>query len=103
MGKHTAYWEAYTRSQIRGTLRLSGAILAWVLAIALLAVWQQELGRSFLWLMGTAFIGFIVTITWLGMRAQKVVCPECTSTYTRSKWGGQCPTCGLGILQHDPD
>lgn len=37
MGKHTAYWEEYTRSQVRGTLRMRGAILAWVVVVTLLS------------------------------------------------------------------
>lgn len=102
IGKHTAYWEEYARSQIRGTLRLFGAILAWLLVVALLAVWHQALGKFFPWLLGTAFAGLVVTVTCLGLRAHKVVCPECAGTYTRSKWGGQCPSCGLKLLQHDP-
>ena len=102
MGKHTAYWQEYTKAQARGTLRLLGAIVAWVLAIALLAAWNDAFGKGFPWLMGAALVGFAATIAWLGVRAQKVVCPECASTYTRSKWGGQCPTCGPRILQPDP-
>jgi hypothetical protein len=102
MGKHTAYWEEYARSQVRGTLRLFGAIFVWVLVVALLAVWHEAFGESFPWLLGIAFVGLVVAVTWLGTRAQKVACPECASTYTRTKWGGQCPACGLGLLQNDP-
>jgi len=102
MGKHTAYWEQYTRSQVHGTLRLFGAIFAWTLLAALLAVWHEAFGKAFPWLMGIALLGLVITVAWLGTSAQKVICPECTSTYTRSKWGGRCTSCGLKLLQHDP-
>ena len=102
MGKHTAYWEQYARSQAIGALRILGALLGWMLVIALIAIWHERVGGLFPWLMGIAFIGLVLTLAWLGTKAQKVVCPECGTSYTRAKIGGQCPSCGLRLLQHDP-
>ncbi|MBA8883093.1 hypothetical protein [Dokdonella fugitiva] len=102
MGKHTAYWENYSRAQVRGALRMSGVILAWVFVLALLAAGHDAFGKAFPWLIGAGLVGLAATTAWLAMRAQKVVCPECATTYTRHKWGGCCPHCGLGLLQQDP-
>lgn len=102
MGKHTAYWEEYARSQARGTLRMLGAILAWVLVVVLIVLLHETLGAAFPWMIGAAFLGFIITLIRLGANAQKVICPECGSAYTRSRLGGQCSACGLRIMQHDP-
>ncbi len=79
-----------------------GAILAWVLVVVLIVLLHETLGTAFPWMIGTAFLGFIITLIRLGANAQKVICPECESVYTRSKLGGQCSACGLRIMQHDP-
>ncbi len=102
MGKHTAYWEQYTRAQVRGTLRLFAALLAWLVVIAVLALFHGAFGSSFPWLIGTALIGLAATVALMGIKSQRVVCPECGAAYTRAKLGGQCPSCGLRLLQHDP-
>ena len=102
MGKHTAYWHEYSRAQVRGTVRLFMAIAAWVLLVAMLAMSHEFVGRIFPWLMGAAFLGLVLTVFHIGRNAYRVVCPECGTHYTRSKWGGTCPACGLGLLQQDP-
>lgn len=102
MGKHTAYWNAYSRAQVRGTLRVLAAIVLWGLAIAGLALAQAYVGGAFPWLMGGALFGLAITLVLLSRHAYRVVCPECGATYQRSKWHGQCPQCGLGLLQPDP-
>ncbi len=99
MGKHTAYWEQYTRAQVRGSLRLLAVIFGWILLVILLALAQGVLGAFFPFLLGAAAIGLIVSVVLLAKDAYKVTCPECRSVYRRTKWGGQCPSCGLKLLQ----
>jgi hypothetical protein len=79
-----------------------GAILGWLLVIASLSLLGDKIGRGFPWAIGIALVGLVATLAWLGTRAQKVVCPECGTSYTRARIGGQCPSCGLRIMQADP-
>lgn len=102
MGKHTAYWRAYSRAQVRGTLRIFAAIAIWTVIAGVLASVHDALGGFFPWLMGGVFLGLAVTLVLLGKNAYRVVCPECGTPYTRSKWGGSCPSCGLKLLQNEP-
>ena len=102
MGKHTAYWQQYQKAQVRGSLRILGAIAAWVLVVILAALAHEALGAFFPFAMGAIFIGLAASIVVLGRNAYAVKCPECGAGYKRSKWGGQCPSCGLRLLQQDP-
>jgi|SRR5690606_3798721 len=102
MGKHTAYWQQYQRTQVRGSLRILGAIVAWILVSILIVVAQEQIGRAFPWAMGIALAGLTVSLVVIGKDAYKVKCPECNAEYKRRKWGGQCPSCGLKLLQHEP-
>lgn len=102
MGKHTAYWNDYSRAQARGALRIAVACAVWIGVVALLALAHERLGGTFPWLMGAAFTGLATTIIVLARNVYKVTCPECCTRYTRSKWHGQCPACGLKLLQPDP-
>lgn len=102
MGKHTAYWQRYTKNQVRGTLWILLAAVAWILVIVGLVVAQDALGRLFPGLLMSAFAALVVTIVLLAKDAYKVVCPECGTNYKRKKWGGACPSCGLALLQGDP-
>jgi hypothetical protein len=102
MGKHTAYWQAYTRSQVRGSLRIFAAIAGWLGVVVVLALANEALGAAFPWLLGACFLGLVATLVVLGKRAYRVDCPECGTRYERFKWGGQCPACGLRLMQDDP-
>jgi Zn finger protein HypA/HybF involved in hydrogenase expression len=102
MGKHTAYWRQYQKAQVRGSVRIVAAIAAWLLLVVLVALVQEALGMLFPVVMAGAFMGLIVSVIVLGKGAYKVDCPECGSSYKRSKWFGQCPSCGLRLLQEDP-
>lgn len=102
MGKHTAYWQRYSRAQVRGALRIAGAIALWILVVVLLALAKDTLSRAFPVLMFGAFAGMAISIVVLARHVYRVTCPECGTQYTRSKWHGQCPTCGLRMLQSDP-
>ncbi len=102
MGKHSEYWKAYGRGQVRASLRLVLAIGAWIVAAAVAAASKAWLGGMLPWVLGTIFSGLIVTIVRMGKDAYKVLCPECATTYRRNKWGGECPGCGLKLLQADP-
>ena len=102
MGKHTEYWQRYSRDQVRGARRMFAAIVAWIIVITCLTLAQDALAGAFPWLMGAAFAGLAATLLVLARNVYNVTCPECGTSYTRSKWGGQCPRCGLKLLQPDP-
>lgn len=102
VGKHTEYWQQYQKSQVRGSLRLVAAIAAWILVVILVAIAQDGFGDFFPVAMAAVFAGLVATLVALGKDAYKVTCPECGAPYKRNKWGGQCPSCGLRLLQHDP-
>jgi hypothetical protein len=102
MGRHTAYWQQYRKDQVRGSLRIVAAIAAWVLVVILVVLAQKSIGELFPIVMTAVFLGLIGSVIVLGKDAYKVTCPECGSSYTRSKWFGQCPSCGLKLLQDDP-
>ncbi len=102
MGKHTAYWQHYLKTQVRATLRLLAAIVVWIAATILIALAHEPLGSAFLPLMGAAFAGLVLSLVILAKGAYRVTCPECGAGYRRHKWGGQCPSCGLKLLQEDP-
>ncbi|KFN49796.1 hypothetical protein [Arenimonas composti] len=102
MGKHTAYWQAYTKAQVRGSLRIFAAIGAAIVLVIVLSLLHEILGAAFPWLLGAAFLGLAVVLVRMGRDAYAVRCPECGTGYRRHKWGGQCPTCGLRLLQDDP-
>lgn len=102
MGKHSAYWREYQQAQVRGTLKIFAVILGWI-AVAILAVLMQTaLAGAFPYVMGGVLLGVAVSILYLSRNVYKVTCPECNTRYERSKWGGQCPSCGLKLLQPDP-
>lgn len=102
MGKHTAYWQQYQKAQVRGSVRIVLAIAAWLLFVILIVLAQEPIGKLFPIVMAGAFVGLIVSVIVMGKDAYKVACPECGSSYKRSKWFGQCPSCGLKLLQEDP-
>lgn len=102
MGKHTAYWQEYQKAQVRGSLRIFAAIAIWILLVILIVL-SEDLLRGFLpVLIGIAFLALIVSIVVLSKDVYKVSCPECGRVYKRSRWHGQCPGCGLKLLQSDP-
>lgn len=47
-------------------------------------------------------VGVLVVFTVQVLRATKIVCPRCSTTYTHTKWQRQCPSCALAILQDGP-
>ena len=102
MGKHTRYWQDYSRAQARGALRLFVTIAAWAAAVMVLTIAHEQLGRAFPWVIGAAFAGLVASILYLSRHAYRVVCPECNTVYQRFKWHGQCPHCGLKLLQEEP-
>lgn len=102
MGKHTAYWQQYQKAQVRGSVRIAAAIAAWLLVVILVVLAQKSIGELFPIVMAGVFFGLIASVIVLGRGAYKVACPECGSSYKRSKWFGQCPSCGLKLLQEDP-
>lgn len=102
MGKHTEYWRQYQKAQVRGSLRIVVAIAAWILFIILVALVGESIGKVFPIAIAGAFVGLIVSVIVLSKDAYKVACPECGGSYKRSKWFGQCPSCGLKLLQEDP-
>lgn len=102
MGKHTAYWQDYSKSQARRTLTTFLVIIGWVAAAGLAAFANELLGVLFPFVLVVVFLGLVVSCVLLGRSAYDVTCPECGATYRRSKWGGQCPSCGLRLLQQDP-
>jgi hypothetical protein len=102
MGKHTEYWRQYGKSQTRGALRIAATVAGWLLIIVFVVLVGDATGPLFPVLVGAAFVGLVVSLVVLGKDAYKVVCPECGTRYRRSKWFGQCPSCGLKLLQEDP-
>src|SRR5688572_4006358 len=102
MGKHTAYWRAYARNQGLGAAKILLVILLGVAAAALVALNGETLGVAFPLVMAAIAGGTVLAIVSLATGAYRVVCPECGGVYRRGKWGGSCPTCGLGLLQEDP-
>lgn len=102
MGKHTHYWKEYTRAQVRGSLRLFAVLGAGVAAIASAGYFHEPLGVVFPWLMSALLLGLGAALFHFSRHVSKVVCPECGTVYQRSKWHGQCPNCGLKLMQADP-
>ncbi len=81
---------------------MAAAIVAWLSVIVLVALAQKSIGALFPIAMAGALVGLIASVIGLGKDAYKVSCPECGSSYKRTKWFGQCPSCGLKLLQEDP-
>ena len=102
MGKHTAYWQEYQKTQARGALRIFLTIVTWTLVIVALVLAEEALAGAFPLLLGCVFFGLIASILFQSRHVYAVVCPECSTKYKRNKWGGQCPSCGLKLLQHEP-
>ena len=102
MAKHTAYWQEYQRAQVRGSLRIMLTIAAWIVLVVLLVLAQDAVAGAFPFVLAALFVGLIVSILVQGRNAYKVLCPECSTVYTRHNWGGQCPSCGLKLLQNEP-
>jgi hypothetical protein len=102
MGKHTAYWQQYQRNHARGVLKRLLTIVAWIFVIVSLVEAQSVLDGAFTWLVGPAFAGLVLSVLMQRRDMYNVLCPECSFRYRRNKWGGQCPSCGLKLFQHDP-
>ena len=101
MGKHTDYWKEYTKSQVRGSLRILGVLAIGLLAVALAGALHEQLGRSFPWVMSALGLALVLALFYASRNVYDVHCPECGTSYKRSKWHGQCPSCGLRLLQPD--
>ena len=102
MGKHSAYWQRYQQAQVRGALAIFVAIAVSVGLVVLAVLMQEALAGAFPYVLGGVVVGMVAAILYLSRNVYKVVCPECATRYERSKWGGQCPFCGLKLLQSDP-
>lgn len=102
MTKHTAYWQEYQKAQLRGALRIFLTITAWIVLIILLVLAQNMVAGAFPLLLVILFLGLIISVLVQGRNVYRVVCPECSTIYKRHKWGGECPSCGLKLLQHEP-
>lgn len=102
MAKHTAYWREYQRAQVRGSLRIFLTIAAWTALIVVLVLAQDVVAGAFPLILTALFVGLVVSILVQSRNVYQVICPECSTTYRRHKWGGQCPSCGLKLLQNEP-
>ena len=103
MGIYTEHWKAHVRASKRNALGMllfvgiglpGTAVIAYLVGlvnpdyrdvtqIALVAAW---------------LVLFIVLLA----RANRIVCPRCSTTFAQGKWQRQCPSCALAILQEDP-
>lgn len=102
VAKHAAYWQEYQKAQVRGALRIFLTIVTWIVLIVLVVLAQDIVAGALPLLLAVLFLGLIISVLVQGRNVYRVVCPECSTTYKRHKWGGECPSCGLKLLQHEP-
>ena len=102
MGKHTEYWQAYSRARMRDGLRVAAVLGGMIIVGVQLNTAKGVLGGLYPVLCGALVVGCFALLVVLGRRSYAVVCPECATAYQRTKLDGQCPTCGLKVLQPDP-
>lgn len=104
MGKYTGYWEEYSKARSRDGMRMSAALVGGIVGGVLLSRAREPLGLGdfYSFLTVAFFMGFLILLIAIGKNIYDVLCPECGAHYQRSKFGGECPSCGLKFLQHDP-
>ena len=101
MGQYTEHWARYKQESSRSTLRLF-AILLCLPLIALLGFGLSQVTQWAVHVVVGLLLAWLVVLTRLALRSSKVVCPRCTTVFTRGKYLSNCPQCGLRMLQEDP-
>lgn len=103
MGTYTDDWNKYKRDNIRGVVRLLLLFVVGLPLTVLVALGVQWLTGSYpAYLHIGLLLLWLVSFTLLAVRHSRVVCPRCSTQYSRGKWLSNCPQCGLRMLQDEP-
>jgi cobalamin biosynthesis protein CobD/CbiB len=100
MGQYTEHWTKYKRESHRRTLHLLGVLLV----LPVIATLGYALSQFTDWatpVVGGLLIVWLLAFISLALRSSKVLCPRCSTSYSRGKYLSNCPKCGLRMLQED--
>lgn len=101
MGKYTQHWAEYSRLSNRRTLQLLRFLLLLPL-IGAIGYGLSTLGDWSIYVTLALLFVWLVIFTRLVLRSTKVICPQCSTAYSRGKYLVNCPNCGLRMFQEDP-
>lgn len=102
MGLYTQHWERYRKQTLRGALCALAIVGVGVPAIALAGFLLRPLNHLRTALLVSLAAVWLVLLVSIVVRSSRVVCPRCSTRYSRGRFLVTCPKCGLRMLQENP-
>lgn len=102
MGLYRQHWESYRKQALRGTLYALAVLGVGVPTIAFVGFLLQPLNHLRTALFVSVAVVWLVLLVGIVVRSSRVVCPRCSTRYSRGKFLVNCPQCGLRMFQENP-
>ena len=103
MGAYTEHWKTHLRRSKREPLVMVLFLVIGLPGTAVIAYLVGLVNPDYRDVVQIGLlVGWVILFTAHLIRANRIVCPRCSTVFAQGKWQRQCPSCALPILQEDP-
>jgi MFS-type transporter involved in bile tolerance (Atg22 family) len=103
MGIYTAQWAEQRKTAKKNIVKFL-ILFVVALPIAVLASYLAErfsLQPAIVFLLAP-LLAWLIAFTVLVVKSSRMICPRCSTRYSRGKYLSNCPKCDLRMFQEDP-